>query len=111
MSVTTTLSPAIELDQLPIEPAPIRQDAKQSQHELQTWSPSLTFRGENQGTEPDPAPAVNAVERWNESPKIMSRVAAAFFCFLVMGANDSAYGVSAIKPTPSPRQTLLNASG
>ncbi len=50
--------------------------------------------GELGGSEPCPTPAVRAAEKWNEPRRNSYRLGAAFWCFLVMGANDSAYGVS-----------------
>ncbi|OAA71962.1 Major facilitator superfamily domain, general substrate transporter [Akanthomyces lecanii RCEF 1005] len=43
---------------------------------------------------PDDAPpgAVSALQRWNHPRENMYRLAACFWCFLVMGANDAAYG-------------------
>lgn len=97
MSSTTTIS-AIELERMsmPIEPAPSNQDTKEPQRTIRPdrSSGSASLLGENGGSEPCPTPAIAAAERWNESPQNMSRLAAAFFCFMVMGANDSAYGVS-----------------
>ncbi|KAK2616223.1 hypothetical protein QQS21_000855 [Conoideocrella luteorostrata] len=94
MSATTTIAPAIELDRMPIEPAPIKSDDKEPQRVFRpdVSSTSASLLGENGGTEPCQTPAITVTERWNESPKNMFRLAAAFFCFLVMGANDSAYG-------------------
>jgi hypothetical protein len=41
---------------------------------------------------PQPSTTVSVVERWN-NPKInMWRTFAAFFAFVIMGANDAAYG-------------------
>ncbi|GJN78851.1 hypothetical protein PLIIFM63780_002361 [Purpureocillium lilacinum] len=48
--------------------------------------------GELGGSEPCPTPAVRAAEKWNEPRRNSYRLGAAFWCFLVMGANDSAYG-------------------
>ena len=41
-----------------------------------------------------PADAVTAKQRWNESPTTIFRLVSVFWCFLVTGANDAAYGVS-----------------
>lgn len=51
---------------------------------------------------PDDAPpgaAVSALQRWNHPRDNIHRLAACFWCFLVMGANDAAYGVSLIHKT------------
>lgn len=34
------------------------------------------------------------LERWNSTPRNIAKTLATFWAFLVMGANDSAYGVS-----------------
>lgn len=39
-------------------------------------------------------PATTTVERWNYPRTNLYRVGATFFSFLVLGANDAAYGVS-----------------
>ncbi|KND94940.1 Bypass of stop codon protein 6 [Tolypocladium ophioglossoides CBS 100239] len=44
------------------------------------------------GSEPCSTPAVRAAEKWNEPRRNPYRLGAAFWCFLVMGANDAAYG-------------------
>jgi hypothetical protein len=47
------------------------------------------------GTPDDaPADAVSAKQKWNESPTTIFQLVAVFWCFLVTGANDAAYGVS-----------------
>lgn len=46
------------------------------------------------GAEPDDAPYAAIVERWNGSKTSVFRVAAIFWSFFIMGANDAAYGVS-----------------
>lgn len=43
-----------------------------------------------------PAVVAHALERWNEPSVNVSRVFATFWSFVVMGANDAAYGVSSI---------------
>lgn len=51
---------------------------------------SIGVRGE---TTP-PEEATEAKERWNYPRRNIRRVMACFYSFLVMGANDAAYGVS-----------------
>ncbi|UNI16615.1 hypothetical protein JDV02_003039 [Purpureocillium takamizusanense] len=48
--------------------------------------------GELGGSEPSPSPPISVAETWNEPRRNSYRLGAAFWCFLVMGANDSAYG-------------------
>ena len=49
---------------------------------------------ERDKTLPSPVTAVEALQRWN-SPKVNKyRTFATFYTFVVMGANDAAYGVS-----------------
>lgn len=55
---------------------------------------SASLPDENMNGESCPSPATAAAERWNESRTNVFRILASFFCFIVMGANDSAYGVS-----------------
>lgn len=43
---------------------------------------------------PPPTTAVNVVERWNYPRSNIPKVGACFWAFIVMGANDGAYGVS-----------------
>lgn len=45
------------------------------------------------GSPSDGDGSVCAAEAWNEPRRNAYRLAAAFWCFLVMGANDAAYGV------------------
>lgn len=50
---------------------------------------------ENQdGGEEPPSTATDVKERWNYPRSNIPRVTSCFYSFLVMGANDSAYGVS-----------------
>lgn len=44
-----------------------------------------------------PPGAALALQQWNNPRDNMYRLAACFWCFMVMGANDAAYGVSAFK--------------
>ena len=50
----------------------------------------------DQGVQTDQtdSPAFHAMEKWNEPRINVSRTLATFWSFLVMGANDAAYGVS-----------------
>lgn len=57
-------------------------------------SPDLT--GKSDETEPTTGSAAFAGEKWNNPKSNAYRLGAAFFSFLVLGANDAAYGVSAI---------------
>ncbi|EFY91605.1 hypothetical protein MAC_02490 [Metarhizium acridum CQMa 102] len=93
MSATTTIS-AIELEQMPmpVEPAPVKLDIKQPRVRPDAASGPSCILDENGGSEPCPHSAVAATERWNGSRTNVYRIAACFFSFLVMGANDSAYG-------------------
>ena len=43
---------------------------------------------------PGDGPVVEAAEKWNEPRINVFRVGAAFWSLMIMGANDSAYGVS-----------------
>lgn len=43
---------------------------------------------------PQPSTTVSVVERWNSSKGNIYRTFATLFAFLIMGANDAAYGVS-----------------
>lgn len=46
---------------------------------------------------PDAPPgAVSALQQWNNPRGNIFRLSACFWCFLVMGANDAAYGVSTL---------------
>jgi hypothetical protein len=39
-----------------------------------------------------PSHAVSALERWNQSKRNVFKTTSTFFGFIVMGANDAAYG-------------------
>lgn len=43
---------------------------------------------------PQPSTTVSVVERWNSPKGNIYRTAATLFAFIIMGANDAAYGVS-----------------
>jgi hypothetical protein len=43
---------------------------------------------------PPPGNVFPAMERWNHPKSNIYKIAATFWAFLVMGANDAAYGVS-----------------
>ena len=45
------------------------------------------------GSLPAPTTATESLQRWNYPRKNTARIAATFWAFLVMGANDAAYGV------------------
>jgi hypothetical protein len=55
----------------------------------------------------EPSAAV-PLERWNYPRSNLYRIGATFFSFLVLGANDAAYGVS---PVPGPELTTLTPVG
>lgn len=42
---------------------------------------------------PQPSTTVNVVERWNQSKVNIARTGATIFAFMLVGANDAAYGV------------------
>ncbi|KHN95196.1 Major facilitator superfamily domain, general substrate transporter [Metarhizium album ARSEF 1941] len=85
--MSTTTTSAAELERNPAPPSNVasRPDAAAGAARLP-------------GSEPNPSPspaaaaAAAAAERWNGSRTNVHRVAACFLSFLVMGANDSAYG-------------------
>lgn len=43
---------------------------------------------------PQPSTTVSVTERWNHPKANVSRTFAVLFAFIIMGANDAAYGVS-----------------
>lgn len=51
----------------------------------------------------DAAESFPALERWNQSRGSICRTLCTFWSFLVMGANDAAYGVSVIGQKVSAR--------
>ncbi|POR34800.1 Bypass of stop codon protein 6 [Tolypocladium paradoxum] len=94
----STSSCTVELQhiELPAQPAP----AKQTGNEIQRRSSSKDespdanrLLSELGGSEVCPTPAILAAEKWNEPRRNSCRLGAAFWCFLVMGANDAAYGL------------------
>lgn len=54
-----------------------------------------TLTAESQQQSP-PAMVAHVVEKWNEPSVNISRLFATFWAFVIMGANDAAYGVSSI---------------
>lgn len=94
--IMTPGSPAIQLNPLPAEP-----NGKQPRQTTKSAScrPQTAYVPEAPDHVSD-AHAASAVasteraERWNDPSGNMARVAATFLTFLVMGANDAAYGVS-----------------
>jgi hypothetical protein len=87
---------------MPVPPI-VRHPSKRSQpesiHTLQSihTTPSPTGNSRVQSALPSPTTATEALPRWNHPRSNMFRVFATFWSFLVMGANDAAYGVC--KPT------------
>lgn len=60
---------------------------------------SINIPDEPQGEDrneslPSPTTATQTVQRWNQSKVNVARTFAAFWSFVIMGANDAAYGVS-----------------
>ena len=102
MPSSTTTTELQLINVLPAHPAPAARQLRGSK-EIQRHNgvqdelpPSDGSRllGELGGSEPSAAPVVRAAEKWNEPRRNSWRLGSAFWCFLVMGANDSAYGVS-----------------
>lgn len=52
---------------------------------------------------PQPSTTVSVVERWNNPKANIYRTAATLFAFIIMGANDAAYGVSIASQKKVPR--------
>lgn len=70
--------------------------------EDQDSPPSSVEQVEAGGFGPGHGPVVEVAEKWN-SPRInVFRVGAAFWSLMIMGANDSAYGVSTSPRCPVP---------
>lgn len=53
-----------------------------------------TFSADSQ--QEQPATVAHALEKWNEPSVNINRLFATFWSFVIMGANDAAYGVSSI---------------
>ncbi|KAI1377364.1 putative MFS transporter [Hypoxylon crocopeplum] len=89
---------SIELQQDPVRPAP----TNVSSTEADVYSSSLRYSaglhdgqrvlGETGGTERDFASRSEALQTWNGSSANLAKTLAIFLCFLIMGANDAAYG-------------------
>ncbi|KAG6006905.1 hypothetical protein E4U21_006624 [Claviceps maximensis] len=101
-TTTATPGPAIQLDSLSTGPDgkqtpchPIAGlDAGPDAFSSETASASASTKV--RVSETNAASAVHPqepAEQWNASPRNISRIAATFFCFLVMGANDAAFGL------------------
>lgn len=50
--------------------------------------------GRLQGSDTPPQHAVSALPTWNENKATVSKTLSTFLAFIIMGANDAAYGVS-----------------
>lgn len=81
----------VELQQLPA-PTPISEPVGEGSD----------TRADSQDLISPPDTAVAAVEKWNSSTTNVLRICATYWAFLVMGANDAAYGVR--RPSPSSEQ-------
>ncbi|KAK5991841.1 Bypass of stop codon 6-like protein [Cladobotryum mycophilum] len=102
--MSSTLTTTVELQQfnIPSHPAPTKQPASGETERRGSNERSIGAQaslgdgngllGELGGFEPCLTPAVYAAERWNEPRRNVYRISASFWCFLVMGANDAAYG-------------------
>ncbi|UKZ84046.1 hypothetical protein TrVFT333_011862 [Trichoderma virens FT-333] len=94
--LTTPANSTIELEQTSkrVKPALFKHDMTESQRTMRlnasSGSPSLL--DENGNSEPCATSATAVTEGWNESRTNAFRLVASVFCFMVMGANDSAYG-------------------
>jgi hypothetical protein len=87
-------------------PASISGSASHSNIELQPVGPAaLRDQGRTLGGKtssnidpveflPQPSTTVSVVERWNHPDVNIYRTFATLFAFMIMGANDAAYGVS-----------------
>ncbi|KAG5928313.1 hypothetical protein E4U42_000856 [Claviceps africana] len=89
MSATAAVAPAVPLNPLPTTP-----DDAHPRHMADHDASSPDEASVSEALAASVVVATERAERWNDSPRNVSRVAAAFLCFLVMGANDAAYGVS-----------------
>lgn len=56
------------------------------------WRVSQESSPTSQPDETPPSHAINIAPRWNESKTTIWRLSATFWCGLMMGANDAAYG-------------------
>lgn len=59
-----------------------------------------TFSADRESQHEPSAVVAHALEKWNEPSANISRLFATFWAFVVMGANDAAYGVSPIFMIP-----------
>ncbi|KJZ71382.1 hypothetical protein HIM_09223 [Hirsutella minnesotensis 3608] len=94
--MTATVTTAIELENA--QPPNHFDVAAQAAHEI-NWprdgEEGITDSGNEETAETDSVAArtVPMTEKWNEPRRNSYRLAAAFWCFLVMGANDAVYGL------------------
>lgn len=92
MSASVQLSAAAEVDQdLHQHSDPHTQADEKHAEELS--APSTIPPVDYDGGLAVPSPALNH-ERWNQSPRNMYRFFTTLLCFILMGANDGAVGVS-----------------
>jgi hypothetical protein len=100
------MSPTNTLTQTPASINPPLGSASHSNIELQPIAPAaLHDQGRTLGDKtsadidpveflPQPSTTVSVVERWNHPKVNIYRTFATLFAFMIMGANDAAYGVS-----------------
>lgn len=84
---------ALPKDVVSINRARPSSDGAGGRFETRNSSGSGRRIGDLDGVLPPPTTVSEIVEKWNHPRSNISRVFAAFFSLLVMGANDAAYGV------------------
>jgi hypothetical protein len=68
----------------------------QESHDFITLEALPRQHSDADSTSRHPTDAFPVLERWNQNRLNIYRTFATFWCFLVMGANDAAYGVSGL---------------
>ncbi|KAI8635524.1 putative MFS transporter [Xylariaceae sp. FL1651] len=78
----------------PIYLSPLQKSAVDisTPYETSSQKPSAEEEHQDAGTLPLPATASEVKQRWNHPRSNVPRVGACFYSFIVMGANDAAYG-------------------
>lgn len=84
----STSTAVLEMEEIPAQRSS-KEEGPASNH---------TSRNLSSNSLPPPTTAADVVERWNYPRSNIPKVGTCFWAFIVMGANDAAYGVSGALP-------------
>jgi hypothetical protein len=90
-----------------LELQPVQERSKSNEQEFRQITPGSLANTDGPGPhlesssaelQQQPAVVAHALEKWNDPIVNIYRIFATFWAFIIMGANDAAYGVSAFLP-------------